>query len=94
MTIAICVCTFIYRVPLICDWLWENLPLTQKDKYLEIRNSIIQSVISREGLKLHAYNSLQMYSYLIAIRLPTAQCTASCFSHHFRLFLSTSQALI
>ena len=29
-----------------CDWLWKNLPLTHKDKYLEIRNSIIQSVIS------------------------------------------------
>ena len=72
---------------IICDWLWENPPLTHKDKYLEIRNSIIQSVISREGLKLHAYNSLQIYSYLIAIRLPTAQCTASYFSHHFRLFL-------
>ena len=61
----------------ICDWLWENLPVTHKDKYLEIRNSIIQSVISREGLKLHAYNLLQIYSYLIAIRLPTAQSTAS-----------------
>ena len=61
----------------ICDWLWENPPLTHKDKYLEIRNSIIQSVISREGSKLHAYNSLQIYSYLIAIRLPTAQSTAS-----------------
>ena len=60
-----------------CDWLWENPPLTHKDKYLEIRNSIIQNVISREGLKLHAYNSLQIYSYLIAIRLPTAQSTAS-----------------
>ena len=60
-----------------CDWLWENLPLTHKDEYLEIRNSIIQSVISREGSKLHAYNSLQIYSCLIAIRLPTAQSTAS-----------------
>ena len=30
----------------ICDWLWENPPVTHKDKYLEIRNSIIQSVIS------------------------------------------------
>ena len=30
----------------ICDWLWENPPLTHKDKYLEIHNSIIQSVIS------------------------------------------------
>ena len=48
----------------ICDWLWENPPVTHKNKYLEIRNSIIQSVISREGLKLHAYNSLQIYSYL------------------------------
>ena len=27
-----------------CDWLWENPPLTHKDKYSEIRNSIIQSV--------------------------------------------------
>ena len=61
----------------ICDWLWENPPLTNKDKYLEICNSIIQSVISREGLKLQAYNSLQIYSYLIAIRLPTAQSTAN-----------------
>ena len=60
-----------------CDWLLENPPLMHKDKYWEIRNSIIQSVISREGLKLHAYNSLQIYSYLIAIRLPTAQSTAS-----------------
>ena len=51
--------------------------LTHKDKYLEIHNSIIQSAISQEGSKLHAYNSLQIYSYLIAIRLPTAQPTAS-----------------
>ena len=72
----------------ICDWLWlwENPPLTYKGKYLEIRNLIIQSVISQEGLKLHAYNLLQIYSYLIAIRLPTPQYTASCFSCHFRLF--------
>ena len=62
---------------IICDWLWENPPLTHKDKYLEILNSIIQSVISREGLKLHAYNSLQIYSYLIVIRLPTTQSTTS-----------------
>ena len=61
----------------ICDWLWENPPLTHKDKYLEICNSIIYSVISREGSKLYAYNSLQIYSYSIAIRLPTAQSTAS-----------------
>ena len=64
----------------------KNLPLTHKNKYLEIRNSIVQSVISPEGLKLRAYNSLQIYSYLIAIRVPTVQCTDSCFSHHFRLF--------
>ena len=51
--------------------------LMEVDKCLEIRNSIIQSVISREGLKLQAYNSLQIYSYLIAIRLPTPQCKAS-----------------
>ena len=57
---------------IICVWLWENPPVTHKEKYLEIRNSIIQSVISPEGLKLHAYNLLQIYSYLIAIRLPTA----------------------
>ena len=62
---------------LICDWLWENPPLTYKDKYLEIRISIINSVISREGSKLHAYDSLQIYSYLIAIRLPSAQSIAS-----------------
>ena len=56
------------QLTLICDWLWENPPVAHKDKYLEIRNSIIQSVISREGLKLHAYNSLQIYSYLIVTR--------------------------
>ena len=60
-----------------CDWLWDNQPLAHKDRYLEICNSIIQNVISREGLKLYAYNSLQTYSYLIAIRLPTPQYTAS-----------------
>ena len=78
---------------IICDWLRENSPLTHKDKYLEIRNSIIQSVISRDGSKLHAYNLLQIYSYLIAIRLPTAQSTASiadfpaildCFYQHHK----------
>ena len=58
-------------------WLWENPPLAHKDKYLEVHNSIIQSVISQEGSKLHAYISLQIYSYLIAIKLPTAQSTAS-----------------
>ena len=30
----------------ICDWLWENPPLTHKDEYLEICNSIIESLIS------------------------------------------------
>ena len=57
------------------DWIWENPLLMHKDKYLEISNSIIQSVISREGSKLYAYNSLlvQIYNYLIAIRLPTTQ---------------------
>ena len=58
-------------------WLAIVTGFMHEDKYLEICNSIIQSVISREGLKLHAYNSLQMYSNLIAIKLPTPQCTAS-----------------
>ena len=57
--------------------MWENPPLTHKDKYLEIRNSIIQSVISQAGSKLHAYNLLQIYTYLIAIRLSMVQSTAS-----------------
>ena len=39
----------------ICDWLWENPPLTHEDK---IRNSVIQSVLSQEGLKLQACNLL------------------------------------
>ena len=67
-------------------WLALGKPATYKDKYLEIHNSIIQSVISREGSKLHAYNSLQIYSYIIAIRLPTVHSTASLFFHHCRLF--------
>ena len=29
-----------------CDWLWENLSVTDKDKNLEIHNSIIESIIS------------------------------------------------
>ena len=65
-----------------------------EDKYLEIRNSIIQSVISQEGLKLHAYNSLQIYSYLIAIRLPTTQSQLADFPAILDGFLSTPQALI
>ena len=67
-------------------WLWAATYVTgfgkthhlhTKINNLEIRNSITQSVISQEGLKLHAYNLLQIYSYLIAIRLPIPQCTAS-----------------
>ena len=38
----------------ICDWIWEKPPLTQKDKYLEIRNSIIQGIISQECMELLA----------------------------------------
>ena len=80
---------------IICDWFWENLPLMHIDKSLQLRNSIIQSVIPREGLKPHAYNLLQIYSYLIATRLPILQCTASCFSHHFRLvFINTTSTYI
>ena len=29
----------------ICDWIWKNLSVTHKDKYFEIGNSIIQSVL-------------------------------------------------
>ena len=28
-----------------CDWLWENLSVTDKNKNLEIHDSIIKSVI-------------------------------------------------
>ena len=57
---SLIVCTYKRSSALlnICNCLWENPPLTHKDKYLEIHNSVIQSVISREGSKLHAYNSL------------------------------------
>ena len=77
----------------LCDWLRENPPLRRKDKYLEICNSIIQCLISRKRLKLYAYNSLQIYSYLID---KATHCTmhSQLFSRHFRLFLSTPQALI
>ena len=85
-------CTIYYLQ--ICDWLWENPTLMHKDKYLEIRSSVIQSVISLEGLKPHAYNLLQIYSHLIAKRLLTPHCRARCFPHHFRRFLSTPPALI
>ena len=39
-----------------CDWLWDSQPLMHKDKYSEICNSVIQYVISQEGLKLQACN--------------------------------------
>ena len=32
----------IHHLLVICDRIWEDLPLMHKDKYLEIRNSIIQ----------------------------------------------------
>ena len=32
----------ILQTQLICDRIWEKPPLTHKDKYLEIHNSIIQ----------------------------------------------------
>ena len=36
-------------------WLgWEKVPLTHKDKYLEIRNYV--SAMSSESLKLQAYH--------------------------------------
>ena len=77
-----------------CDWLWENPPVTHKYKYLEIHNSIIQSIISRESLKLHAYNLLQICSYLIAIRLPTLYAQLTDFPAILDCILSTPQALI
>ena len=70
----------------VCTWLWENPPLTHEVKYWEIRNSTIQSVMSREGLQLQACNLLWIYNYLIAIRLLIPQCTASWFSQHFDCF--------
>ena len=45
----------------ICDWLWENQPLTHKVNYPEKRDCIIQSVISPEGLKLQACNLQHSY---------------------------------
>ena len=47
----------------ICDRLWENPPFMYKYKHWEICISVIQSVIPQEGLKLHAYNLLWIYSY-------------------------------
>ena len=31
-----CICVYVCMC--ICDWLWENLPVTHKDNYLEKRN--------------------------------------------------------
>ena len=42
-----------------------------------MRNSMIQGVISQEGLKLHDYDLLQIYSCVIAIGLPTPQYTGN-----------------
>ena len=53
----------------VCDWLWENPPVTHKDNYLEKHNRIIQSVISPEGLKLQACDLPHSYSYSRSIRL-------------------------
>ena len=70
----------------ICDWLWENPPVTHKDNYLDKRNWIFQSVISPEGLKLQACNLQCSYGYSRSIRLSYLQCTASWISCHFRSF--------
>ena len=56
---VVCINLNLYRYifqSMICDWLWENPPVMHKDNYLEKRNSIIQSVISPEGLKLQPCN--------------------------------------
>ena len=60
----------------IYDHLWENPSIMHKDKYLEMHNSIIQSIISQEGLAtgLHFVINLKIF---IVTRLPTPQCTAS-----------------
>ena len=75
---------FLNHTNSICDWLWENPPVTHKDNYLEKRDWIIQSVISPEGLKLQACNLQHSYSYLRPIRLSYLQCIASWISRHFR----------
>ena len=68
-------------------WLALGKPaIMHKGKYWEIHNSIIRSILSREDLKLQACSLIQIYNYLLAIRLPTPQCTASWISHYFRLF--------
>ena len=54
----------------VCDSLWENPPLAHKDKYWEIRNSIIQSVVSQEGLScilVWIYSYLYKYSLFITL---------------------------
>ena len=33
----------------ICNWIWENLLVMNEAKYLEIHNSIIQSVVATSG---------------------------------------------
>ena len=42
----------------------EKLPVTHKDKYLEIRNSIIPWMLSQDCMELFQCNSLLLYSYL------------------------------
>ena len=44
----------------ICDQIWEKLPLTHKDKYLETCNSWITS---QEWMELLTCNSPPLYSY-------------------------------
>ena len=47
------------------DWIWENLPLMYNDKCLEICNSIIQSVISKELTKVVSLQfSMTIYIYI------------------------------
>ena len=46
-----------------CDQILEKLPLTHKDKYLEINISIIQQFISQECVELLTCNSPALYSY-------------------------------
>ena len=80
----------------VCGWFIENLPLTHKYEYWEILTSFNYSKwhIS-EGLKLQACNLLWIYSYWVAIKLPTPQCTASWISCHFRLlFINTTSTYI
>ena len=97
----IVVCTWHVRcwlvmLSLICDWLWINLPLTftDKDEQWEILNSIIQSVISWEGLKLQAYNLLWIYSYSLAIAYPLHNAQLADSPAILYCFLSIPQALI